>query len=649
MTQSSLPVSGLHPAERRSSSPIAHGAVTLEDAFWAPRQQIVRESTIPGMYEQMKQTGYFDAAQRNWQRGMHPIPYVFWETDISKWLEAASFSLATHPNPQIDALIDEAIEFLAGLQQPDGYLNLWFTEVEPEKRWSNLRDLHELYCAGHLIEAAVAHFQATGKRSLLDIVCRYADYIDSVFGREEGKERGYCGHPEIELALIKLYRTTGEARYLHLSHYFVEERGQQPHYFDKEAQQRGESPAEFWARSYEYNQSHLPIREQQEIVGHSVRAVYLLSAVTDLAKELQDESLLAVSERLWQHLTSKRLYVTGGIGSSAHNEGFTEDYDLPNLTAYAETCAAIGLVMWNYRMLQIDVDGRYADLLERGLYNGALSGISLDGTRYFYVNPLESRGTHHRKGWYKCACCPPNIARLLMSLGQYVYTANETDIFTHLYIQGTSTLSVGGQRVVLHQETNYPWDGTIRIDVSPEEPAEFALNLRIPGWSQKAALTINGETIALDSLLHKGYARIQRLWQPGDQVVLTLDMTPERLHAHPAVRDDVGCVALQRGPLVYCIETEDNSVSLDQIRLPEDAVLESSFDPTLLGGIAVIKADALVTETASWSGTLYRTAPPTYRAHTLTAIPYYAWDHREPGEMRVWIRTQELDEDTQAL
>jgi DUF1680 family protein len=300
--------------------------------------------------------------------------------------------------------------------------------------------------------------------------------------------------------------------------------------------------------------------------------------------------------------------------------------------------------MWNYRLLQSDVDRRYADLLERVLYNGALSGISLDGTKYFYVNPLESRGTHHRQGWYKCACCPPNIARQLMSLGQYVYTVSETDIFTHLYIQGTGTLSAGGQQVVLHQETNYPWDGAIRIDVTPEEPAEFGLNLRIPGWCHVAHLTVNGETIALDAL-NKGYARIQRLWLPGDHLVLNLEMPTERVYAHPAVRDDIGCVALQRGPLVYCIETEDNTVPLHQIRLPEDATLESSFDPALLGGIAVIKGDAFVTESADWSGTLYRTPPPIYRAHTLTAIPYYAWDHRQPGEMRVWIRTLDLDED----
>ena len=635
MNPSSSPVSA--PEAKRGSLPVAHTAVTIEDAFWAPRLQTVRTRTIPGMYEQMKAAGYFDAAQRNWQRGMKPIPYVFWETDITKWLEAASFSLATNPDEQLEALVDDAIAFVSSLQQPDGYLNLWFTEVEPEKRFTNLRDLHELYCAGHLIEAAVAHFRATGKRSLLDVVCRYADYIDSVFGREEGKRRAYDGHEEIELALVKLYRATGEKRYLHLSQYFIEERGQQPHYFDSEARARGEDPADFWAKIYEYNQSHAPIREQQEVVGHSVREMYLLSAVADLARELQDESLLAVSERLWHHLTTKQIYITGGIGPSAHNEGFTEDYDLPNLSAYAETCAAIGLIMWNHRMLQLDADARYADLLERALYNGSLSGISLDGVSFFYVNPLASKGDHHRKGWYNCACCPPNIARTLMSLSQYIYTVNETDIFAHLYVQGTGKLTVASQQVILHQETTYPWNGTVAIGVEVAKAVEFGLNLRIPGWCKTAHLTVNGEPIALDGNVNKGYAHIVRRWQSGDRLELELEMPVERVYAHPSVRDDADCVALQRGPIVYCLESADNRASLDQIRLPETAELESQFEPELLGGVAVIKGPAVVLETADWADTLYRTTPPLSSPHSLIAIPYYAWDSREAGEMRVWI------------
>jgi DUF1680 family protein len=615
---------------------VAHTAVIFEDAFWAPRLQTVREQTLFFISGQMKQDGHFDAFEGLWKAGMHPVPYVFWESDISKWIEAASYSLASHPDARPEALVDEAITFLVGLQQPDGYLNLWFTKVEPDKRWANLRDYHELYCAGHLIEAAVAHFQATGKRRLLDAACRYADYIDSVFGTEEEKRRGYCGHEEIELALIKLYRATGNNRYLRLSQYFVEERGRRPHYFDEEALARGDNPAEFWARTYEYNQSHLPVREQRHIVGHAVRAMYLLCAVADLARELDDAGLRQTCENLWNHLSSSRLYITGGLGSAAGNEGFTTDYDLPNATAYAETCAAIGLVMWSHRMLQLDADHRYADVLEQALYNGVLSGIGLDGTSFFYVNPLESRGNHHRRPWYKCACCPPNIARLLMSLGQYVYGVNESDIFVHLYAQSTATLSVGGRKVVLHQQTSYPWDGTIRIELELEEPAEFGLNLRIPGWCPAARLTIGGEELPLD--LRKGYARITRHWQHGEGLVLHLDMPAERVYAHPFVRDGAGCVALRCGPLVYCLESADNPVPLHQIRLPEDAPLEKHFDPALLGGMTLIKSQGFALETADWSGTLYRTARPACRLYTLTAIPYYAWDHREPGEMRVWIR-----------
>ncbi|HEU5230945.1 MAG TPA: beta-L-arabinofuranosidase domain-containing protein, partial [Ktedonobacteraceae bacterium] len=384
---------------RRSSFPVAHTAVTIEDGFWALRLRELREHTLPLMYEQFKQNGHFALFQGEWRLEKKPIPYVFWESEVTKWLEAASYSLASHPDAALNALVDEVITLIASIQQPDGYLNAWFTTVEPEKRWTNLRDWHELYCAGHLIEAAVAHFEATGKRTLLDVACRYADYIDTIFGREEGKRRGYCGHEEIELALIKLYRATQEQRYLALAHYFVEERGQQPFFFDEEARARGEDPAHFWAKTYEYCQSHLPVREQDKVVGHAVRAMYLYCAMADLARELDDQSLLQACQRLWQHLCSTRLYLTGGLGSSADNEGVTTDYDLPNEAAYAETCAAAGLVFWSHRMLQIDTDRRYADVLEQALYNGVLSGLSLDGASFFYENPLESLGNHHRQQW----------------------------------------------------------------------------------------------------------------------------------------------------------------------------------------------------------------------------------------------------------
>jgi DUF1680 family protein len=633
-----------HPEQtseiRRTSRPVAHTAIHLEDSFWASRQQALREVTLPHIYEQLKQYGHFE---HQWHPDQGPIPYVFWETDITKWLEAASYSLATHPDPALDGLLDEAIAYLASFQQPDGYLNIWFTAIEPEQRWTNLRDLHELYCAGHLIEAAVAHFQATGKRSLLDIVCRYADYIDTVFGPEEGKRRGYCGHEEIELALIKLYRATSEERYLRLSRYFVDERGQQPFYFDDEARARGEDPENYWAKTYEYCQAHVPIAEQHEVVGHAVRAMYLYCALADLAQEQNDEALLHHCERFWQHLSTRRLYLTGGLGSSAENEGLTADYDLPNASAYAETCAGIGLMLWSHRMLQLDVDRRYTDILERTLYNGILSGISLDGKGFFYVNPLESRGEHHRHGWFKCACCPPNLARIVASLGQYIYGIQETDLFVHLYLQNRATIEIGGQQIVLHQETNYPWDGSIRLSLQVAQSAQFALNLRIPGWSSdtEAQIQVNGEEVPVAANLYKGYLRIERRWQTGDVVQLDLAMPIQQIWAHPDVRADNGSVALQRGPLVYCLEGADSSVPLHRISLPANAKLESHFEPTLLGGVTVIRGQANIQEVEDWNNTLYRTTTPVQHPHPLVAIPYYAWDNREPGEMRVWIHAEQ--------
>jgi DUF1680 family protein len=627
------------PEIRRSSFPVAHTAVTIEDGFWAPRLRSLRERSLPLMYEQFKQNGHFAAFQGEWKLEKKPIPYVFWESEVTKWLEAASYSLASHPDPTLNALVDEVIALIASIQQADGYVNAWFTTVEPEKRWTNLRDWHELYCAGHLIEAAVAHFEATGKRALLDVACRYVDYIDTIFGREEGKRRGYCGHEEIELALIKLYRATKEQRYLALAQYFVEERGQQPFYFDDEAYARGEDPADFWAKTYEYCQSHLPVREQEKVVGHAVRAMYLYCAMADLAIELDDQSLFQTCERLWEHLSSTRMYLTGGLGSSADNEGVTADYDLPNESAYAETCAAIGLVLWSHRMLQLDADRRYADVLERALYNGVLSGLSLDGASFFYENPLESLGNHHRQEWYKCACCPPNVARLLASLGRYVYSVTETDVLVHLYVQSTGTVLLGGEQVILRQETAYPRDGAIQLSLEMEEPSVFGVNLRIPGWCTQAHLSVNGEEIPVEHYLHQGYVRVERLWQSGDSISLHLEMPIERVYAHPDVRANAGRVALQRGPLVYCLETADNPLPLHRIRLPETTELESHFVPALLGGVTLIRGNAVTLETEDWSGTLYRTVPAKGASHTLIAIPYYAWDHRQPGEMCVWIRS----------
>ncbi|MBN1400482.1 MAG: glycoside hydrolase family 127 protein, partial [Anaerolineae bacterium] len=523
--------------------------VRIEGGFWGRRQMINRTVTLPIEYEQAKKTGRIDAWRLEWQPGQPDPPHHFWDSDVAKWIEAAAYSLAVHPDPELERLVDDVIELIAAAQQPDGYLNIHFTVVEPQNRWTNLRDMHELYCAGHLTEAAVAYYQATGKRVLLDVLCRYVDHIDALFGPRPGQRRGYPGHEEIELALVKLYRVTGEGRYLDLARFFVDERGRQPHYFTLEARARGEDPADFHGRAYDYNQSHLPVREQATAEGHAVRAMYLYTGMADVAAETGDDSLVEALQTLWRNVTERRMYVTGGIGSAHTGERFTYDYDLPNDLAYAETCAAIGLVFWAQRMLQLDGDSRYADVMERALYNGVLSGVSLDGERFFYANPLEvdpevyagrpdlygrSSVTPERQEWFGCACCPPNIARLLASLGGYAYSVCEDDqpgVYVHLFMEGEATVNLDGSDVRLRQQTRYPWEGTVLIEVSLERPTAFSLWLRVPNWCRQATIRVNGEPIAVESSLESGYARVQRIWQAGDQVELALAMPVERVEA----------------------------------------------------------------------------------------------------------------------
>jgi len=624
--------------------PVPFTQVHIAGEFWAPRLKVNRERTIAAQYRQNAETGRIDAFRLAWQPGQKPVPHIFWDSDVAKWIEAASYTLSTHPAPEIDAMVDEVVRLVVSAQQPDGYLNTYFSSVQPGKRWTNLRDCHELYCAGHMMEAAVAHYQATGKRVLLDALCRYADHIISVFGPEPGKKRGYCGHEEIELALVKLYRATGEERYLRQAQYFIEERGRQPYYFEIEARERGEQPGTNWyghsyydAGNFAYFQAHIPVREQTEVLGHAVRTMYLYSAVTDLAGELNDPELLAVSERVWDDLTLRKMYVTGGIGSTARNEGFTGAYDLPNQEAYAETCAAIGLVFWAHRLVQATGESRYADIMERALYNGVISGVSLDGEKFFYVNPLASDGTHHRQGWFDCACCPPNLARLLASLGQYLYSTGDDGLAVHLYAQGEARAELpDGSPLTLRVQTRYPWEGQVQLIVGLEGPADFALRLRVPGWCREYSLRLNGQ--GMQHSLEKGYAVARRTWQPGDSVELEFPMPVERIEAHPAVAQDLGRVALQRGPLVYCLERADHPLDVRQIALPDDATFQARFDPSLLGGVVVIESQGLAPEPSSWEGKLYRPceASPS-RNVPLRAIPYPTWDNRQPGEMAVWL------------
>ena len=620
-------------------------AVTM-NGFWASRIQAVREKTIPilrmrcdsaGMFDQIDPTRPVPALRLPFHRS-NVTSQMYWDSDVAKVLEAAAYALASHRDPALEEMVDQVVDMLAGLQQDDGYLSSWYTRMQPGKRWTNLRDCHELYCAGHLMEAAVAYFQATRKRKFLDVMCRFADHIGREFGPGEGQKKGYCGHEEIELALVKLARATGEARYLDLSRYFVEQRGQEPHYFTQEAITRGENPKDYVHGTYEYSQSHKPVREQDKVVGHAVRAMYLYSAMADLATEFGDASLKTTLERLWTDLVTKSMYVTGGIGPSQHNEGFTADYDLPNETAYAETCAAIGLAFWASRMLGLGPDTRYADVMERAIYNGILSGISQDGSLFFYENPLESRGKHNRWVWHRCPCCPPNIARLVTSIGTYAYGVAADGLAVHLYDDGEATLDVAGAPVRLRQKTGYPWDGRIEIEIDPGNAREFEISLRIPGWCRRATLTVNGTPVDLANVTQRGYARVCRTWQTGDRIILVLEMPVERVFPNPAIRQDVGRVAIMRGPILYCLEGVDNVGPLNNLSLPADTSLEEKFEDGLLGGIVTLTGKGLADDGEDWGDDLYRNRPVMRKPAPVKAVPYFAWDNRDKGEMLVWIR-----------
>jgi hypothetical protein len=619
--------------KKRLLEPIPHSHVEIKSGFWFAKTRINRETTLDFIYRHMKESGRIDAWKLDWQPGSRqPKPHIFWDSDAAKWLEAAAYSLATHPDKALELKCDTLIDLIAQAQQNDGYINIYFTAVEPQKRWSNLRDQHELYCAGHLIEAGVAYYRSTGKDKLLNIVSRYADYIISVFGPESHKKQGYPGHEEIELALIKLYRLTGNKAYLKLSKYMVDERGRQPHYFDLEAEHHGAAKQWHHQEGHSVFQAHLPVRRQRQVTGHAVRAMYLYSAMTDLAVEYSDEELQKTCEQLWHNMVDKRMYVTGGIGSSHQNEGFTRDYDLPNEAAYAETCAAIGLVFWAHRMLSYNGYSHYGDILERVLYNGVISGVSLDGNRFFYENPLKSRGTHHRKAWFDCACCPANLARLLASLGGYVAAQRGGDLFIHLFVDCRIAFSHGYVSI----KTSYPWEEKIRFTLELEKPREFTLAIRLPAWCRSPRLHINGQPTPIH--VKEGYLHLQHLWQVGDTIDLTLPMLIERVKAHPAVVNNQGRVALQRGPLIYCLESTDNGGNLDQIVLPPHAPLYAEKNPDLFEGITVIHGSGERQIPSMQETSLYSASPKRIEPCPITAIPYAYWDNRREGEMLVWIK-----------
>jgi hypothetical protein len=607
--------------------PVPFKDVKIEDSFWAPRRETNRVASIPFSLQQLEEAGNLEnmrLAARGATNGFRGP--VFMDSDLYKALEAASYSLATHPDPALDKQLDDIISLLAAAQQPDGYLDSHFIVKEPGKRWTNLRDWHELYCAGHMFEGAVAHYQATGKKNFLNVATRYADYIDSVFGPPP-KRLGYPGHPEIELALIKLWRATGNQRYFELARFFVENRGRK--FFATEHH----TPLDKYDGSYW--QDDVPIFDHQNIKGHAVRAAYLMSGVTDVATQTGDERLLKMLDRVWRNTTERNEYITGGIGPSAHNEGFTVDYDLPNLTAYQETCATVALAQWAHRLALLYGDARYGDVVERALYNGVLSGVSQDGTKFFYVNPLESAGNHHRSPWFGCACCPPNVTRTLAALGGYAYAASADSLYVNLYIQGSAQAKVGDDAVALKVTTEYPWDGKVALELTPASPAKFALRLRVPGWCRNASVAVNRQEIKA-TVAEQGYLVLDREWKPGDRVELDLPMPIERVAANPQVKADQGLLAIQRGPIVYCVEQCDQAAPIAALWLPREAELKATREPRLLGGVVTITGEVRAASEQQWRRNLYQSAAPASRV-ALKAIPYYAWDNREPGAMRVWL------------
>ncbi|MCZ4344471.1 beta-L-arabinofuranosidase domain-containing protein [Devosia neptuniae] len=628
-------------------APVNFPDVKLEGQFWHERLETVLTRTIPSQHKKLSEYTILDSLKL--KQPPPPLRFprhangftvqVFWDSDIGKWIEAASYALAHRRDENIEAKIEAIVDDFETAQAPDGYLNCWYLGHEPDKRWTNLRDNHEMYNAGHLLEGAIAYFQVTGRRRWLDIMERYLEHIYSVFGTGPGQKRGYDGHEELELALMKLYYLTRDKKHLDFATYLINERGQQPpHFFDVEREARGDAEKQqrYVQGNYEYSQSHKPVREQDKVVGHAVRAMYLYTAMADLAAEIGDADLKRACEVLWDDVMETKMYVTAGLGPSAQNEGFTHDFDLPNQTAYAETCASVALIFWAQRMLHLDLDGKYADILELAMFNGALSGLSRDGEQYFYANPLESDGTPTRWDWHTCPCCTMNVSRLVASVGGYFLSTAQDGVAFHLYGGIDTEVEIAGTMVALREISTYPWSGDIRIEVDPKVPTTFDLKLRIPGWCEGAKVSVNGNAVDVSAAVD-GYLTINRDWFEGDVVTMELPMPPVRLYAHPGVIMDAGRIALKRGPLVYCVEEADNPGGrVQRLKLPRDAQLKTETRADLFDGVVTLKADALAIKEGDWQA-LYRTDPPQDEKATLTALPYYLWANRGQGSMVVWV------------
>lgn len=639
MTATSRRVAGpidVSASPRAKLQTLPGNAVAFDGGIWAKRQAANRASALPHGFRMLEQAGNFQNLRLSAERAEtgYRGP-VFMDSDVYKWIEAASFELSRQPNAELEGLIEQAIDAIEPAQREDGYLNTYYTVAEPGRRWIDFGHGHELYCAGHLFQAAVAHRRATGSDRLLNVARRFADHIDATFG--PGKREATPGHPEIETALVELFRETGERRYLNLAGFLLDKRGYgwlgPSHRFNSAA----------------YFQDRVPVRESSEVEGHAVRALYLTAGVADVYLETGEQALFDAMERQYHDLVTRKLYITGGVGSRHHAEAFGKPYELPNELAYCETCAAIASIMWCWRMLLTTGEGHYADLAERTLYNAVLSGVSLDGSLYFYVNPLADNGeTEHvhrggpsRKPWHQVACCPPNVMRLFASLGHYVATRDADGLQVHLYGQAriATDLESGGA-VALQMDTEYPWDGRILLTVEETPATAWTLSLRVPAWSAASRVTINGQPVAATPG-PDAYLRIARTWAAGDRLELELSMAPQLVEAHPWVESTRGCVAIERGPLVYCLEQPEHTPAVYDLELDTSAPLETAWQPDLLEGVCVVKAGGRTLDRAAWEGRLYRplqtAASPAGEPVTLTAIPYYAWANRGPSAMRVWV------------
>jgi DUF1680 family protein len=619
----------------RRFEPVGFSQVTITDNFWKPKLDKVATATLQACITQTEQkTGRirnFEKVARKQGEKHEGIYYD--DSDVYKAIEAMAYSLKNHPDAAVQQKADEWIDKIAAAQQPDGYLNTYYTLTGLDKRWTDM-ERHEDYCAGHLIEAAVAYYNTTGKRKLLDVAIRFADHIDNTF---RVKNRPWVsGHQEIELALMRLYHLTKEERYLKLADWFLDQRG------------RGYGKGKIWDewKNPKYCQDDVPVKQQKEITGHAVRAMYQYTGAADVASVTNDPGYMNAMTTVWEDVVHRNMYLTGGIGSSGHNEGFTDDFDLPNSSAYCETCASVGMVFWNQRMNLLTGESKYIDVLERSLYNGALDGLSLSGDRFFYGNPLSSAGNYGRSEWFGTACCPSNIARLVASLGDYVYGRSENGIWVNLFVASNTTFKFGKTDVPLQLDTNYPWDGTVKISVNPAKKVAYALHVRLPGWANnvpvpgklyeftntsnaKVEVLVNGKPVTYQ--VEKGYAVIDRTWQKGDVVEVKLPMDVRQVAARSDVKADQDRIALQRGPLVYCVEGVDNADKVWNLLVPAQPTFETKQHQVLDEPVVAIQANLSVVEAAP-DGLSIQTKP-----QTITAIPYYTWANRGKSTMQVWL------------